>query len=287
MKILPKPLTDIKVEDIYTECVEGFSSEAKRARLLSCKDLVVKDSNLYDTCVPQALDEFSVSELPEDISKDDLISVYTQKFAAKDGPGRKYYDAIKGQAVRGVCPICGIRTVNTLDHYLPKTKTPTLSITPSNLIPSCRDCNMDKRADMTLDPKNTPVHLYFDSIPDEPWLFTKIDENLEVIYFVNCPKTWDAGLRSRIEKHLDFYKLYDLYSSHASQEIADKLYRWRELVELGGIDELQTYIESECRSIEQSDVNSWKAALYRGLKNDFDKIKIYFFNLGVAVTYNK
>ena len=283
MKILPKPLPGVKVEDIYTECVSGFSSDAKRTRLLSCKDLVIEDSKLYDKCVPQAMDIFSVRELPEGVSKEDMTSVYTRKFAEQDGPGRKYYDAIKGQAVRGVCPICCVRMVNTLDHYLPKTKVPTLSVTPTNLIPSCRDCNMDKRADMTLDPLNTPVHLYFDTIPDEPWLFTRIDENLEVIYFVACPSTWDEGLRSRIEKHLDFYKLHDLYSSHASQEIADKLGKWKELVILGGIDQLKDCIYSECKSAEQNDMNSWKAALYRGLRKDFDKIKVYFFDRIIGV----
>ena len=141
MKILPKPLPNIKVEDIYTECVEGFSSDAKRTRLLSCKGLVIEDSKLYDSCVPHSLNDFLVSELPNDVSKEDLTSVYTQKFADKNGPGRKYYDAIKGQAARGVCPICGVRIVNTLDHYLPKTKVPTLSVTPTNLIPYC---NLDK-----------------------------------------------------------------------------------------------------------------------------------------------
>ena len=283
MKILPMPLPDVKVEKIYAECVEGFSSVAKRTRLLSCKDLVIEDSNLYDVCVPQALDKFSASELPEDVSKEEIISVYAQKFADKNAPGRKYYDAIKGQAVRGVCPICGIRIVNTLDHYLPKTKVPTLAVTPTNLIPSCRDCNMDKRSDMTFDPLNTPVHLYFDTIPDGPWLFTRIDENLEVIYFVACPETWDEGLRNRLEKHLDFCKLHDLYSSHASQEIADKLARWEELVVQGGIDQFKACIESECRSIEQSEINSWKAALYRRLKIDFEKIKAYFVNQGIGI----
>ena len=283
MKILPKPLPNIKVEDIYTECVKGFASDVKRTKLLACKGLVIEDSKLYDSCMPHSLNDFLVSELPNDVSKEDLTSVYTQKFADKNGPGRKYYDAIKGQAARGVCPICGVRIVNTLDHYLPKTKVPTLSVTPTNLIPSCRDCNMDKRADMTFDPKDTPVHLYFDSIPNEPWLFTKIDENLEVTYFVDCPQTWDEGLRSRIAKHLDYYKLHGLYSSHASQEIADKLGRWEEIVVLGGIEQLQDCIESECRSVERSDTNSWKAALYRGLKSDFNSIKAYFLNQGIDI----
>ena len=41
MKTLPKPLLDIKVEDIYAECVQGFSNKQKREKLLSCKDLII------------------------------------------------------------------------------------------------------------------------------------------------------------------------------------------------------------------------------------------------------
>ena len=59
--------------------------------------------------------------------------------------------------------------------------------------------------------------------------------------------------------------------------------RWEELIEIGGIDQLQDCIETECRSVERSDTNSWKAALYRGLKSDFNKIKVYFFNQGIGV----
>ena len=283
MKTLPKPLPDINVEDIYYECVQGFSNEQKREKLLSCKDLIINDSNNYNNSVPHALNEFSASILPKDVSKEDLMSVYTQKFVVKDSPGRKYYDAIKGQAVRGVCPICGIRPVNTLDHYLPKSKIPTLSVIPNNLIPACRDCNSDKHTDMTYDPTNTPVHLYFDSIPNDPWLFVTLDNKLSAKYYIQCPDTWEYGLRNRVEKHLKFYKLHELYSIHAGEEIADKLSMWRTLINHGGIDILKLSIEAESKSIEQNDINSWKAALYRGLITDFEKLKIYFFNEGLGI----
>ena len=284
MKTLPIPLLDIKVEDIYSECVRDFSNKQKQERLLSCKDLITKDSNHYNRFVPHTLENFSVSELPQDVSKEDLISVYTQKFAVKDSPGRKYYDAIIGQAVRGICPICGIRPANTLDHYLPKSKAPTLSVTPNNLMPACRDCNTEKRADITYDSMNTPVHLYFDNIPNEPWLFAELDDNLAVTYYTNCPDSWDCELRSRVQKHLTFYNLHKLYSIHAGEEIADKLGMWKNLIDYGGTELLKLSIESECKSIEQNDINSWKAALYRGLLSDFEKLKTYFFSQYIGVT---
>ena len=136
---------------------------------------------------------------------------------------------------------------------------------------------------MTYDPTNTPVHLYFDSIPNDPWLFVTLDNKLSAKYYIQCPDTWEYGLRNRVEKHLKFYKLHELYSIHAGEEIADKLSMWRTLINHGGIDILKLSIEAESKSIEQNDINSWKAALYRGLITDFEKLKIYFFNEGLGI----
>jgi len=35
----------------------------------------------------------------------------------------------------------------------------------------------------------------------------------------------------------------------------------------------------ECESAEINDMNSWKSALYRGLVENFDKVKAYIFQL--------
>lgn len=277
MKKLSKPLPDTNPKDIFVECVNGYVDKGKTEKLLRCKELVSIDSTKYDKHVPSSIHQFSASTLPDDVSKDELSLVYTQKFAAQDSPGRKYYNAIKEQAPRGICPICGIRMVNTLDHYLPKSKVPTLAVTPNNLIPSCRDCNTDKRADMSLEPSNTPVHIYCDDIPNEPWLYVKLDDKLEAMYYIACPESWDSDLRSRLENHLNCYKLHSLYSSHAAQEIADKISMWETLVTAGGLEQLYLIIEAECKSIELNDINSWKAALYRGLKSNFEKVKGFLF----------
>ena len=84
-------------------------------------------------------DRFTISELPEDVTSVEMKKVYDEKFAKAETVGRTYYDAIMAQVERGICPICGVRLASTLDHYLPKAKVPTLSVTPSNLIPACRD----------------------------------------------------------------------------------------------------------------------------------------------------
>ena len=40
--------------------------------------------------------------------------------------------------------MCHTSEVDTLDHYLPKSKYPSLSINPLNLIPICNKCNKTK-----------------------------------------------------------------------------------------------------------------------------------------------
>lgn len=282
MKKLPKPLPNTTPEDIFIECISSYRDKQKVATLLQCKEMVRCDSALYDKVVPAKLDRFKQSSLPKNIDPNDVSKVYSNKFSHEDGPGRRYYNAIKEQAERNICPICGIRIVRTLDHYLPKSKFPTLSVTPSNLIPSCRDCNMDKRDDSSCDPENTPVHLYFDDIPNEPWLHVTVGDNLEIIYYISCPDTWDQGIRKRLEKHLDFYDLHELYSSHANGEIANSVHMWKKTVIQSDPETLKLALMDECKSAELNDLNSWKSALYRGLVSDFDKVKAHILHLSLC-----
>lgn len=269
MIFLPKPLPDTAPEDIFKTCVETFRPDT-RARLRRCAGLVERDADSYGRLVPERIDAFEQSALPADVSAEDLVKVYTRKFVPEDQPGRQYYDAIMAGTKRGVCPICGVRPAYTLDHYLPKGKVPTLAVAPVNLIPACRDCNMDKNADMSLDPAETPVHIYLDRVPDEPWLHARIGEGLEVTYTARCPETWESGIRSRVEKHLDHYKLHLLYSSQAAAEIADMEEYWRELLTACDEADLRAHICRMRKSAEKNGKNSWKAALYRGLEADFD-----------------
>ena len=282
MKFLNPPIPEVNPEDIFERCVESYRDLGKKKRLLVCKQLVEADSTNYQKLVPSQIDEFAISKLPEDISTDEMKKVYDEKFAKADTVGRKYYDAIMGQVERGICPICGVRLASTLDHYLPKAKVPTLSVTPSNLIPACRDCNMDKKTDMILTPDATPVHLYYDRLPEGAWLHVHVGDNLEITYYVSCPESWDKSLRGRMEGHLDIYHLHGLYSAHAATEIEDKKRMWKKLISLGMEQDVLDDICEMRSSAEANDLNSWKSALYRGLEKEFSKVKAWL--LGGCVT---
>lgn len=278
MKFLNPPIPEVKPEDIFECCVESYTDPGKKKRLLACKHLIEVDSASYHKLVPSQIDEFAVSRLPGDVSTDEMKKVYDEKFARADTVGRTYYDAIMAQVERGICPICGVRLASTLDHYLPKSKVPTLSVTPSNLIPACRDCNMDKKADMILAPDATPVHLYYDRLPEGLWLYVRIGNNLEITYYVSCPESWDKTLKGRVEGHLDTYHLHGLYSAHAATELEDKKRMWKKLISLGMEQDVLDDICEMRSSAEANDMNSWKSALYRGLEKEFPKVKAWLFS---------
>lgn len=278
MKFLNPPIPEVKPEALFECCVKSYTDPEKKKRLLACKHLVEIDSASYQKLVPSRIDEFAISKLPEDVSTDEMKKVYDEKFAKANAIGRTYYDAIMVQVERGICPICGVRLASTLDHYLPKSKVPTLSVTPSNLIPACRDCNMDKKTDMILAPDATPVHLYYDRLPEGPWLHVRIGNNLEITYYVSCPESWDKALRGRVENHLDVYHLHGLYSAHAATELEDKKQMWKKLISLGTDQDVLDDICEMRSSAEANDMNSWKSALYRGLENEFSKVKAWLFS---------
>lgn len=72
---------------------------------------------------------------------------------------------------------------------------------------------------------------------------------------------------------MDIFNLHTLYSSHAETEIADKQLLWRKLKKIGSDSDLLNDIRDMRISAEARDLNSWKAALYRGLEKEFDKVQ--------------
>lgn len=192
-----------------------------------------------------------------------MKDLYDKKFVKQ--PGRVYYDKIKALAPQGVCPLCGVRIVSTLDHYLAKSKYPTFSVLPFNLIPSCRDCNTDK-LDVIFDSKEQQtIHPYYDDIENEEWLSCNVDNDLIATYSVVYPNEFSDEMYNRILTHFKVFKINLLYSLHAGEEIASERFKWERLYKNSGSDGLREYFIDSYESSKKHKLNSWKTALYRAL----------------------
>lgn len=265
MKHLKFPLTGVETKQVYEECVQSFRDKDLRNRLEQCADLVERDSKKFEENFPQNIMQLSESELPDDVSGENLVDVYKYKFAKMKSPGRRYYDKLLNAPREGICPICGVRTVSTLDHYLPKSEYPLLVITLPNLIPSCFDCNHDKMVYIPKRMEDAPFHPYFDDLSDVIWLEAEIFEDQTIKYYVVCPETWDRVLKERVSGFLEVYNLQELYAAQAVVEFESMQLWMKKIFQRKGSIELHDYLVDMKESVEAADLNSWKAALYRAL----------------------
>lgn len=75
-----------------------------------------------------------------------------------------------------MCPICGIRVSDQLDHYIPREKMPEFSLFTPNIIPICNKCNGKKLAKW-LSPHGERLifNAFYDDMPDKPICECDID----------------------------------------------------------------------------------------------------------------
>lgn len=195
--------------------------------------------------------------------------IYKSHFARQGSPSRPLYDQIKMAPEFGACPLCGQRIVATIDHYLPQTGFPTLNLIPVNLIPACSDCNKRKLASVPTSAESQMLHPYFDDLGDERWLVADIQPSAPptVSFTIRPAREWDAVLTARVRNHFQVMGLGELYVAQAASELADISYALEEIGAAGGAEGIHTHLNGQFRSRLARDPNSWKTALYEGLRD--------------------
>ena len=266
---LKKP--DDNVKDVFNDCISNFREDFKE-KLEKCVNDIVLYTNEYEEKMSnKEVHQFNVHQQLTGLSKLEMIKVYEQKMAKCGQPGRKYYDKFMSIPQYGICPYCGQGIVSTLDHYLPKTKFISLVVTPSNLIPSCKDCNKAKTDDVFTSYEDTILNPYFDDLGEEIWLEAKVikdDKNDFVLtYNVIKPDNWSKELFERVKNHFKVFGLNRLYSSHAAQRLIGVKRKIINLYNTSGLDSVLKDIRENVEACSYNH-NSWEYALYSALLNN-------------------
>lgn len=274
MKIIAIP--DVTESFVLDKCISGIGAREFRDRVDEVSPLIVECGQLYK----QKADSNELHTLPAvnigdgelalgRVTKRELTSLYTNYLVAKTKPGRDIYDSLMIRAPLCRCPFCGLNHVSTLDHFLPKTKYPSLSVTPTNLVPSCKDCNTGKSSSVALTGSSQPLHPYFDREPfhTEQWLFARVIDNqpITVAYEVIPPSYWSPENKGRVETHFNEFQLYLRYSIEAANELASQKFIFNTYIECGEYDSLLINLEERCFAHERLAINSWQTALYQAL----------------------
>lgn len=288
MKRLTKP--DHNYNDVIDLCIEGIADTQNiKARIKANKGNLLLDANLYDAGVNQGIiytylplirfhDAICIRS-----TKDDYEKLYTQYFVPKAKKVRVIYDAILASA-KGDCPFCGgIGDPATLDHFLPKAEFPQFSIYPSNLVPSCRDCNMgEKKVGYAKTDEEQTIHPYLDKpiFFEEQWITanyisgSSFDEPGEFQYYVNAPDDWSEVDKKRADKYFNDFNLSSRYAKQATASLRSKLRSIKREMDQGiSIQE----IISEVIQPDIDDapfVNYWEVGMCDGLIKYLNQKKI-------------
>mgnify|MGYP000080976414 CR=1 FL=1 len=264
---------EIEVTTVYDACVSGIGAADKRARFNSYRPQIAALSSEYiQRANTSRIYEFQPwtedSKTGVPVSKKELKKLYVEQMAKLGRPGRPSYETLK--MTTRLCPFCGISSVRTLEHHLPKAHYPDFSITPYNLIPCCRDCNTEKRDALIRTAEEQKLHPYFDVVMNLRWLYADIvidGGDFIAVYRTAAPDDQPVSIKLKIDSHLVTYDLGDRYSDLANGEIESLKIEMLEVYQSGGPDTVRRQLLERAESSAGYQLNHWKVALYEALAN--------------------
>ncbi|MEW1776182.1 hypothetical protein [Streptomyces sp. NPDC086777] len=255
-------IQDAELKENFTEATDSIEEAADRfAEHATLRDLHTLNPIAFQP-------ENNGLGVPLKITSDDLSSkLYDQRMAKDGSPGRAIYDRIKLAPENGLCPLCGVRKVGTLDHYLPRASFSALAVAPLNLIPACFECNRFKHNKRPMKEEEQTLHPYIDDITETRWLSATAFEGApaKVQFSVGGPPGWAHVLRERAKYHFDVYRLGELYSHHATSEMSSIRRLLRQMHSIQGSIGVRAHLKNCEESACEHDVNSWRTAMYAAL----------------------
>lgn len=216
--------------------------------------------------------------------KKEIVNLYEKFKRNKSVSG--FYDKLMASSKR--CVYCNKGFTKTLDHYLPKSNFPLVSIEPSNLIPCCYDCNSTLNAlSQNKQSHRHPllIHPYFNtnnSIYEEQWIFADIPNNqpffdktnpdfsnLILDFYTDFENTnIDNKLRPSLEFQFEHLMLEN-YADTVVEIIPSELTRLRMYRNTSNqlISVNRSYLISRARMYQKNNINSPAFIIYNTLAN--------------------
>lgn len=214
------------------------------------------------------------------LKKSDFTKLYERYFRLEEKPGRKIYDQLLN-AAKEECPYCGgVGRPRNLDHYLPIAHFPQFAVVPINLIPACRDCNMDGDNDgFATHPNNQIIHPFLDNdrFFKEQWVFgvfrgASDNQSDTIEYVANPPRHWPIVDIQRAKNHFKDFDLSKRYSIKAAQRLGTTISQIRKMRANGvgdpGIAEMLLLPAVDAAPF----TNHWQRGMYQALIDSLPNI---------------
>jgi hypothetical protein len=255
---------DDDAETVFRDAAARTRNPDLRKRLLAVTEHVGERASEY-LGLASVEDLFLLAaEDPTGVTKKELSDVYDRVLVR--GSGRPVYDRLRGSAKFRRCPLCGVRDVRTLDHYLSKSEFPELAVFPANLVPSCSDCNKIKLEHAPQSRSDQTFHPYFDNWGAHRILHAMINisNSVKVSFSIEPVSGVSSARIRRARRHFDLLELGPLYAANAAVELVESKDMFRRNF-AAGADVLRSELRLTARSRQRGNLNAWRAALYWGL----------------------
>lgn len=195
---------------------------------------------------------------------EELKDVYSRVLV--NGNERPTYDKIRLGAGL-TCPQCGVGRVRNLDHYLPISHAPELSVVPANLIPVCGDCNFEKRNKIPASLTECVFNPYFDDwsahlllqadlvLAPEPVIHFRIDQP------AGCPPAIFQRAKATF-KAFNFKESLSVAAGGMMKDVKTNCQQFGILNEPVRSDAVRRYLQNQYDSHLAEYPNGWRTAMY-------------------------
>lgn len=266
---ISKPSLDIDV--VFESCAGSIKNPLVRERVLGIKSYIRGCHKVYNIHAIYSLlynlqDEHD-SHKSCNTSKKELVGLY-EKQMVNNKECRVHYDLLIDRSPNGICPFCGFGQATTLDHYMPKKKYPSFSISPLNLVPACKDCNTGKNEDVAGNDKEQIIHPYYDhKLFNEQWLFATVNSTIpaSLQFHTKPPCDWEDVDKERVFYHLKDFDLSKRFSVQVADELSVLRYALEDdfIISQGlGVRKALSRKYKDCAKVRK---NWWRTAMYQAL----------------------
>jgi hypothetical protein len=261
----------VTAEDSARACARGIGDTALRQRVLdACPEFVRNSARLQAAAASDKLHEATAGDYPvSGLTRDNLLWLYTAQLSAKRRPGREIYNKIMRTGPTDLCAYCRHAAASTLDHFIPKTIVPGLSIDPWNLVPACAACNHGLRDNFSDKPAEQMLHPYFVP-PIGRWLTASVDHRDPVtVRFAATPDpSLGPEIQARIRNQFERLRLGQLYNIVCGGELSGLSRRLSKLFGEAGPGEVSAYLSEVALLCFETDQNDWRAVMFEALAAD-------------------